>query len=136
MPYGFTPLSAAGAVVLATIALAAGSAARAEETEREELFRAELAACSGTEVIVARLKIAPGTTVPRHSHNGDEHLAVIRGGRMAMPDGNIIDLPAGAALDFPRDFEHGGLTVTGDQPMLFYTVHIVDKNAPLNVTAR
>ena len=121
---------------LTAIAFAAANFAQAGPIEREELFRAELASCPGTEVIVARLQIAPGATVPRHSHNGDEHLAVIRGGPMAMPDGKTIDLPTGAALDFARGVEHGGLPASGDTPVELYTVHIVDKDAPLNVAAR
>jgi quercetin dioxygenase-like cupin family protein len=123
--------------IFATLtAIAFAASAHAGPIEREELFRAELASCAGTEVIVARLQIEPGAVVPRHSHNGDEHLAVIQGGPMAMPDGKTIDLPTGAALDFARGVEHGGLTATGDAPMVLYTVHIVDKDAPLNVAAR
>jgi quercetin dioxygenase-like cupin family protein len=121
----------AGAIMVSSLALA-GS----EQVTRTELYKSDLAGSDNTEVIVAQLELVPGATVPRHSHNGEEHLIVLQGGTMAMPNGDVMEFLPGVTMDFPRDFVHGGLTATGDRPMVFLTVHIVDKNAPQTVAAQ
>jgi quercetin dioxygenase-like cupin family protein len=123
--------AAAGTIAVSSLAFAASG-----QITRSELYRSDLAGSETTEVIVAELELAPGATVPRHSHHGEEHLVVLQGGTMAMPDGKQMTFLPGVAMDFPRDFVHGGLTNVGDQPIVFVTVHIVDKDAPLNVAAQ
>jgi quercetin dioxygenase-like cupin family protein len=118
------------------IASAAPSLVFAGDVNRTELYRADLTGSETTEVVVAHLELEPGATVPRHSHNGQEHLVVLQGGTVAMPNGDTMEFHAGAAMDFARDVVHGGLTATSERPLVFLTVHIVDKNAPLNVAAK
>jgi quercetin dioxygenase-like cupin family protein len=102
---------------------------------RTELYRSDLQG-SETEIIVAQLELMPGATVPRHSHHGTEHLVVLHGGTMAMANGDAVEFRPGMTMDFARDVVHGGLTATGDEPIVVLTIHIVDKNAPLNVAAQ
>jgi hypothetical protein len=37
----------------------------------------------------------------------------------------------GSATSYPRSMVRGGVTVTGDTPLIVNTVHIVDKGKPL-----
>lgn len=124
------------AVAVGTLAVSSLAFAASGQVTRTELYKSDLAGSETTEVIVAQLELTPGATVPRHSHNGTEHLVVLQGGTMAMPNGDTMELLPGAAMDFARDFVHGGLTNIDDQPIVLITVHIVDKNAPLNVAAQ
>ncbi|WP_372570938.1 cupin domain-containing protein [Ruegeria jejuensis] len=100
---------------------------------RTELSRADVPGSDTHEVIVARLEIEPGATVPRHTHHGDEHLVVIIGGTMQTGDGKQIPFPDGMAAHFPQGEPHGGLTNAGDTVMVAITTHVVEKGKPLNV---
>lgn len=123
------------AAVVGIVAVSSLASAGSGQITRTELYRSDLAGSETTEVIVAQLELSPGATVPRHSHNGAEHLVVLQGGTLAMPGGDDMDFAPGAAMDFPRAAVHGGLTVTSERPIVLLTVHIVDKDAPLNVPA-
>ena len=111
------------------------SFAQAQEISRTELDRGALSGSSTMEVVVARLEIPPGATVPRHSHHGDEYLIVLQGGEFTAPDGTVVPFEAGMATHFPAGEVHGGLTVSGDTPIILYTTHIVEKGKPLNIPA-
>lgn len=135
-------LMAAGTVALGVFAVAANtalvpSAANASgQISRSEVYRGDLEITNPTEVIVARLEIEPGASIPRHSHNGEEHLVVLEGGTATYPNGETIDLKPGMTLNHARDVVHGGVTFSSDKPLVLFTVHIVDKDAPLNVAAQ
>jgi quercetin dioxygenase-like cupin family protein len=120
--------------LIAAVACALASAAWAQgQIVRTELNRADLTGSDTLEVIVARLLIEPGATVPPHYHNGDEHLIVIEGGPLQAADGTRVEFDDGVALSFPRGKVHGGLTSISDAPIVLYTTHIVDKGKPLNM---
>lgn len=131
-----TRMMAAGPVLATGIAaiLLAG-AAPAQEITRTELNRADLSGSDAMEVVVSLQEIPPGATVPRHSHPGDEHVIVREGGPLTTPDGNTIEFKPGMAIDFPAGEVHGGLTASGDAPIVIYTVHVVPKGEPLYIPA-
>lgn len=122
-------------ILLATVlTLASAGVALAQDgLTRTELSRADAPGSATHEVIVSRLEIAPGGTVPRHKHAGDEHLVVIEGGTMRAPDGSEIPFPTGMATRFPEGVAHGGLTNAGDAPLVAITTHVVEKGKPLNL---
>ncbi|MFA3917258.1 cupin domain-containing protein [Ruegeria hyattellae] len=121
------------ATAIALFAVAPALAFAEGAITRTELSRADVPGSDTHEVIVARLEIEPGATVPRHTHNGDEHLVVITGGTMQTVDGKQIPFPDGMAAHFPQGKPHGGLTNAGDTVMIAITTHVVEKGKPLNV---
>ena len=116
---------------ISLLAVVSGAASAENLIERTELNRADLSNVPQMEVVVARLVIMPGGTVPLHRHPGDEHAIVIQGGTARTLDGEDIAFSDSVALSFPRGMVHGGFTVTGDKPMIVTTVHVVDKGKPL-----
>jgi quercetin dioxygenase-like cupin family protein len=124
----FTALSAAFfALVIASLQPLPAQ----EGMSRVELRRTDLTGSDTTEVIMSRIEAAPGASMPRHIHHGDEFLYVIVGGTIQAPGGEPIALRAGDALHFPREVPHGGFTVIGEDTLEVLTVHVVDKGKPL-----
>lgn len=108
------------------------SPALSQETiQREVLQRSDLAGVEGTEVIVARLTLAPGAEIKRHKHHGDEFVYVLEGGTVQFPGPKQVVFKTGSSLHFPRDEPHAGFVVVGDRNIVVITTHIVDKGKPL-----
>lgn len=99
---------------------------------RTELHRVPAGVDSTHEVIVSRLEVQPGGTIPRHSHLGIELLTVVSGGQMQAGTGQVIDFPTGAVVQFPEGAVHGGLTNIADTPLVAITTHVVDVGEALN----
>ena len=119
------------------VAVIISSISNADElTKRQLLKRVDLTGSGQTEVVVTRIEIAPGGKVPRHSHNGDEFVYVLKGGTASVPGGPPIRFKEGQTIHFPRGKVHGGFTVTGTTPIKAITTHIVDKGKPLLVPAQ
>jgi len=122
--------TAAAAFALAVFSLSASAEGLIKRTI---LTQADLAGVDGMEVITGHYVVQPGGHFPLHTHHGDEHVIVSRGGTVMTADGQEIMLETGVGLSFARGVVHGGLTITGDTPLEIYTVHIVDKGKPLMV---
>ena len=122
-----------GVIVLAfgasCIALADG------KIVRTELTRADAPGSATHEVIVARLEIQPGGTVPLHTHHGDEHLIIVKGGPMKTAGGKVVTFSDGMVAHFQQGKVHGGLTSMGEETVIAYTTHIVEKGKPLSTPA-
>ena len=102
---------------------------------RTELTRADVPGSATYEVIIARLEIQPGGTVPLHTHHGDEHLIIIQGGPMKTAAGKVVNFNDGMVAHFLQGKVHGGLTSIGRETVIAYTTHIVEKGKPLNIPA-
>ncbi|MEM1237926.1 MAG: hypothetical protein AAGI10_13220, partial [Pseudomonadota bacterium] len=63
-------------IVLAILISTIGIMATAQEVLREEIRRVPVPGSDTMEVVVMKLTIEPGATMPLHSHNGDEHTVV------------------------------------------------------------
>lgn len=112
-----------------SLAAAAAGAGHAQMGENWTILnRADFTGAANMEVRVGRIEIAPGMRIPRHSHPGDEHLIVVRGGPARTPDGTLIEFVDNTAINFPAGEVHGGLTVAGRSPLVFHSVLIVDKS--------
>lgn len=90
---------------------------------------------SDTEVVVAHLLLEPGARTPLHTHPVDEHLVALKGGEFTYDDGDVTDLEDGMARDCVRDVVHGGFTLTGENAVGIYTIHIVENGVPVFVLA-
>ena len=86
-------------------------------------------------VIVTELILPPGSSIPRHTHPGEEFLYVLEGGMVTTQSGGVISFESGMSDHFPRGEVHGGFTVSGDQPLKVITTHIVDRGVPLVIPA-
>lgn len=125
----------AGAVFIAVPLLAAPVHAE-EKLARTELSRVDLSGSDTMEVVVSRLEVAPGAKIPLHTHFGDEHMVVFEGGQMTAPNGKVIEFKQGMTGFFPAGKVHGGLTNTGDTPLVAITTHILEKGKPFLVLAK
>ena len=124
-----------GFAIVGLLLMSCGNALADGKITRTELSRTDVPGSATHEVIVAKLEIQPGGTVPRHTHHGDEHLIVFKGGPMKTASGKVIEFTDGMTVYFPEGKVHGGLTAAGDQAVVAYTTHIVEKGKPLNVPA-
>ena len=98
---------------------------------RKEQKRADLSGAPGMEVIESITEYHKGDRVELHLHHGLEAAYIVQGS-MVQPDGKSPVMQAtGTVLLNLRDAKHGGYTVVGDTPLTIFTVHIVDKGAPL-----
>ena len=107
----------------------------AQGIEREEIRRVAVPGSETMEVVVMRLSVPPGATIPLHTHPGDEHAVVVTPTTAQAPNGNTIEFPVGAPLYFPEGEVHGGLTNVGDGPMVAITTFVVEVGKPLTVLA-
>jgi quercetin dioxygenase-like cupin family protein len=78
------------------------------------------------------LEVAPGATVPRHFHHGDEFSHVLQGAALEAPGQAPMEFQTGSPIHNARDVVHGGAKVVGSTPLKLLTVHIVDKGKPLS----
>jgi quercetin dioxygenase-like cupin family protein len=129
-------LKAAIFAICMTLPLLAVPAQADSQLVRTELSRDDLSGSDTMEVIVSRLEVPPGATIPLHTHFGDEHMVVFEGGDMTAPNGKVITFKPGMAGFFPAGKVHGGLTNTGDKPLVAYTTHIVEKGKPFSTPAQ
>ncbi|APX13424.1 hypothetical protein [Tateyamaria omphalii] len=121
--------------VLTAAALLMASTAWAQDIEREEIRRAAVPGSDTMEVVVFRLTVPVGATIPLHTHPGDEHTVVVTDARAEAPNGNIVEFAVGTPLYFPEGQVHGGLTNVGAAPMVAITTFVVRKGEPLTVLA-
>lgn len=131
-----TGLKAALAAICLSAPLMALPAHAESQLVRTELSRDDLSGSDIMEVIVSRLEVQPGATIPLHTHFGDEHMVVFEGGDMTAPNGKVITFKPGMTGFFPAGKVHGGLTNTGDKPMVVYTTHILEKGKPFSTPAQ
>ncbi len=102
-----------------------------DSPQRVEQKRADLSGASNMEVIESIAEYRKGDRVDLHLHHGLEAAYVVQGS-MIQPDGkDPVMQPTGTVLLNLRDAKHGGYAIVGDTPLKLFTVHIVDKGAPL-----
>lgn len=111
------------------------SGAWAQEATREEIRRVSVPGSETMEVVVNRLVVPVGATIPLHTHPGDEHAVVISNATAQTPSGKVLEFAVGTSLFFPDGQVHGGLTNVGDAPMIAITTTVVRKGEPFSVPA-
>lgn len=117
-----------------TLIVLAGVAA-GQEISREEIRRADVPGSETMVVVVNRLTVPPGATIPLHTHPGDEHAVVISTTTAKAPNGKVLNFPIGTPLFFPEGQVHGGLTNIGESDMIAITTTVVRKGEPFVVPA-
>lgn len=105
--------------------------AYSDSAQRVEQKRADLSGAPNMEVIVSTAEYKPGEEIARHFHHGLEAAYVVQGATVQVVGKDELKLTTGASLLNLRDVKHGGFKVVGDSSLKLFTVHIVDKGAPL-----
>ncbi len=125
------------AIWLPLLVLGFGSAlAVAQESNRKELRREDLAGAPGMEVILSVTELKPGDEIPAHFHHGIETGYVLEGGTTQNASGTRQELATGSPIMNLRDVTHGGFKVVGTKTVKLLTVHVVDKGKPLYDTKK
>ncbi len=95
------------------------------------LQRTPLAGDATREVVMAAAEFAPGATMGRHTHHGDEYATVIEGTLELRVEGQAPKrIAAGEAYHNERDVAHETLN-SGDTPARLISTFIIDKGRPI-----
>lgn len=120
-------------VLTTCLLIVMAGAAWSQDITREEIRRVPVPGSDTMEVVVIRLEVPVGATIPLHTHPGDEHAVVITQTKAQAPNGNLVEFAVGTPLFFPEGEVHGGLTNVGDAPMVAITTTVVRKGEPFVV---
>jgi quercetin dioxygenase-like cupin family protein len=102
-----------------------------DSPQRVEQKRTDLTGAPGMEVIASVAEYKPGDRIDAHLHHGVEMAYVVQGARVQLPGKDPMTLATGTTLMNLRDVKHAGFTIVGDTSLKLFTVHVVDKGAPL-----
>ena len=86
---------------------------------------------AGREAVVARVEIAPGSSVGRHTHAGEEISYVMEGDLEVLVEGQApLNVKAGEAFVIPAGARHDAQN-KGSVPVKLAAVYVVEKGKPL-----
>lgn len=124
------------------LALALGTTAgminaQQDEIERAVLRRSDITELKGREGVMVLSQIAPGATVARHSHPGDEFTYVLSGsGTMEVDGKQPLALKPGDTYYHPAKAIHGFKNPSKATPVKLLVFWIVPKGQPLTVPSK
>ena len=85
----------------------------------------------GREAVIAHVEIAPGASVGRHTHPGEEISYVIEGeGELLVQGQPPLKVKAGDGFVVPNGAIHDARN-TGTQPLKLAAIYVVEKGKPL-----
>jgi quercetin dioxygenase-like cupin family protein len=85
----------------------------------------------GREAVIAHVTIAPGASVGRHTHPGEEISYIIEGEGELLIDGQpALKVKAGDGFVVPNGAIHDARN-TGSQPLTLAAIYVVEKGKPL-----
>ncbi|AOY93538.1 cupin [Cupriavidus sp. USMAA2-4] len=121
----------AGALALAGLALASGTALAQAGGLTRTLVSREDTSVPGREAVVAKVEVAPGAHAGRHTHPGDEISYVTEGEAELLVDGQPPRrIKAGEAFVVPAGVVHDAHN-PGATPVRLVGVYVVEKGKPL-----
>ena len=89
----------------------------------------------GREAVIAHVEIAPGASVGRHTHPGEEISYIEEGeGEILMEGQAPLKVKAGDGFVVPGGTKHDARN-TGTQPLKLVAVYVVEKGKPLATPA-
>ncbi|MFG0328107.1 MAG: cupin domain-containing protein [Phycisphaerales bacterium JB037] len=126
----FSSSASLTAGLLAAASLAGCAAPRASSPPARlaaaDLLRAPLAAdlAPGLEVIIARVEVPPNTTIPWHSHPGEEFFYIVEGSAdLLLLDGSSRTIHAGSPGQVPFRAVHTARTGSSGARIVVFRVH-------------
>ena len=85
----------------------------------------------GREAVIARVEIAPGASVGRHTHPGEEISYVLDGeGEILIEGQPALKIKGGDSFVIPNGAKHDAHN-TGSAPMHLAVVYLVEKGKPM-----
>ncbi len=85
----------------------------------------------GREAVIAHVEIAPGASVGRHTHPGEEISYIIEGeGELLIQGQPALKIKAGDGFVVPNGAIHDAHN-TGTQPLKLAAIYVVEKGKPL-----
>lgn len=102
---------------------------------RDVLQEQPLSDAPDMKVMITRVTLKPGGAIALHSHAGDEHAVVLKGGAVEMADGTTTDFADGTVLFFSAGDVHGGVKNTGETDIEILTTHVVNIYEPFSSPA-
>ncbi len=112
--------------------LAASPLAAEELVVREVLQERDLAGVEDMIVIISKLTVKPGGRISLHTHAGDEHGVVIKGGTVELPNGKEAVFEDGSVVFFGAGQPHGGITNKSAHDMEVISTHVVRVTEPFS----
>lgn len=113
----------------AACACLAASVHAAGPVQVDNLLRSESQVAEGVEIIVSRIEIGPGFTLPRHYHPGEEFVYVLEGEAKLWQEGQPdLVLYAGEVYKIPLGQVH--TAITGDSPAKAIVFRVHRKGEP------
>jgi quercetin dioxygenase-like cupin family protein len=89
----------------------------------------------GREAVIAHVEIAPGVSVGRHTHPGEEISYIIEGeGELLIQGQPALKIKAGDGFVVPNGAIHDAHN-TGTQPLKLAAIYVVEKGKPLATPA-
>ncbi len=89
----------------------------------------------GREAVITRVEIAPGASVGRHTHPGDEITYVLEGQADILVEGRApLKVKAGDGFIVPGGLKHDAHN-TGSQPLKLVAMYVIEKGKPLATPA-
>ena len=107
--------------------------ARPAGTTRTDLQRHDLS-LPGWETLQALVSFAPGASIPRHRHPGEEIIFVTQGTIEYEVAGKPVTVKAGEVLFIPYGTVHGARN-TGKGPAAELATYVIEKGKPLTELA-
>ena len=103
---------------------------RAQDVKRTELQRHDLTG-TNMEVVVSIVEAAPGASLAKHFHHGEEAFYVLSGTMVEYAGQPATERATGSSGINVREVPHAGYKVVGDKPLKLLTVHVIDKGKPM-----
>ncbi len=111
--------------------------AQQETINRSVLRRADLSDIKGREGVIVLSEIAPGATVARHSHPGDELTYVLSGaGTMEIDGKPPLNFKQGDTYYHPAKVVHSFKNLSKTTPIKLLVFWVIPKGQPLTIPAK
>ena len=125
------------ALLLAIAALVVSASALADEPiKRKVLQHGELSGVPGREGVLYQAEIAPGATVAKHTHPGDEFVFVVRGTVTVETEGKPpATVKAGDSDYLPAGIAHTIRNASTSEPALAIGFQVSEPGKPLATAA-
>jgi quercetin dioxygenase-like cupin family protein len=119
------------AIVLVTFVSAdANAQVQIPGVKQKTILRAPLTGDDTKEMLITLGEFAPGITLPRHTHPGDDYTVVLQGTLELMAEGREPQrVSEGEAFHVPSGVVHF-TRVLGDTPVRIVAIWVVEKGKP------
>lgn len=128
---GFVVLAIVSILLTSFVLVDANAQAQIPGVNMKTILQASLAGDDTKETVISLDEFAPGSTLPRHRHPGDEYVVVLQGTLELMVEGQESRrVSAGEAFHTTSGIAHY-TKVLGDTPVRTVNIWVVEKGKPV-----